>query len=301
VRGRSLSIPRSVASVLLGMTCAVAVGSACRSVSVEFGTVPAQSTGVAPPTQPALAPLAAAQPPTAPAFRATNPPAATPAAPTSTPVPENTPAPVVPSFAPRGEGQSRSGVIENSKQRDRYQFDGRQGQLVEVRAKRTSGVTLAPRIELVDPSGAREAEASVPNTAEQLVERKLASTGAYTIVISPFQGAGPYSVTWFLDRYGQLASGGRVNAEIADPYQKDRFRFEATQGQLLSAHVERTAGVSLQPWINLIDPSGASESSADSWPLGQVTVEWKLASSGTYMLVVGGQNTGPYLVTLSIH
>jgi hypothetical protein len=217
------------------------------------------------------------------------------------PVPEGTAASLVPSFAPRSEGQSRSGVIDNSQQRDAYRFDARQGQLLEARAKRTSGVTLQPRIELLDPSGAYEVQPGYPNGPELLVERQLSSTGAYTIVISPFQGAGPYSVTWFLDRYGQLANGGRVNGEISDPDQKDRFRFEATQGQLLSAQVQRTSGVSLLPWIELVDPRGARESATSSLSLAQITLETKLASSGTYTLVVGGQNTGPYLVTLSIH
>lgn len=305
MRCRTPSILRSVVAVLLGAACTVALGSACRSVSVEFGTLPAQPTGVAASTAAPSQQLAATPPPPALASEAIGAPTQTApptqATPTLAPVPESTVAPVVPSFAPRAEAQSHSGVIENSKQRDTYRFDGQQGQLLEVRAKRTSGVTLQPKIELLDPSGAYEYQSSFPNGADQLAERQLASTGAYTIVISPFQGGGPYSVTWFLDRYGQLANGGRVNAEITDPYQKDRFRFEASQGQLLSAQVQRTAGVSLQPWIYLIDPSGAMESSADAWTMGQVTLETKLASSGTYMLMVGGQNTGPYLVTLSIH
>jgi len=121
--------------------------------------------------------------------------------------------------------------------------------------------------------------------------------------ISPPGGDG---IGWFIDQgsttlaSGQLANGGQVTAELTDLNQKDRFRFEARQGQLLTARVQRTSGVSLQPWIELIDPSGAKESSANGYGNAQVTLESKLASSGTYTLVVGGQNTGPYLVTLSL-
>ena len=222
------------------------------------------------------------------------------AAATSGPVPATATSASVLSLAPHGAGSSGSGAITNQKQRDSYPFVGEQGQLIEVRAKRTSGVTLQPRIELLDPSGVNEVPYIVPFGPELLVERNLASTGSYTIVISASQGVGPYSVTWALDRFGQLANGGQVNAELTDPDQKDRFRFEARQSQLLTARVQRTSGVSLEPWIQLIDPSGAKESSANGYGNAQVTLESKLASSGTYTLVVGGQNTGPYLVTLSI-
>jgi hypothetical protein len=288
VAGASLSGRRLAATLV-----AVAVASACRSVSVEFGTLPLDPTDVAAPT-PVIA-----QQQVAPATEATRPAARTQVVPTLAPVPSPVLAAAVPAFAPRGEGSSRSGVITNSQQRDTYEFQGQQGQLLEVRAKRTSGVTLQPRIELVDPSGAYEVDSRYGRGPELLVEQKLASTGGYTIVITPYEGSGPYSVAWFLDRFGQLGDGGQVNAEIADPDQKDRYRFDATQGQLLKVQVQRTSGVSLQPWIDLVDPSGARESTADSRG-PQVTLETKLASGGSYTLVVGGHDTGPYLVTLSI-
>jgi hypothetical protein len=69
---------------------------------------------------------------------------------------------------------------------------------------------------------------------------------------------------------------------------------------LLTAQVQRTSGVSLGPRLDVLDPTGATEQSADGYGAAQVKLETKLASGGTYMLVVGGKNTGPYMVTLSI-
>jgi hypothetical protein len=221
------------------------------------------------------------------------------AAEVAVPAPESV-TPSGPSFAPAGTRGSGSGVMTNTQQRDRYSFEGAQGQLLEVRAKRTSGVTLIPQVALLDPSGVDELPPSFPARPELLVERRLASTGEYTIVVSPVQGSGPYTLTWDLDRFGQLSSGGQVNAEITDPDQKDRFHFDGKQGQLLTARMQRTSGVSLQPWIDLVDPTGTSEKTVDGFGQPQVTLEAKLASSGTYMLKVGGRNTGPYVVTLSL-
>jgi hypothetical protein len=268
------------------VACAVAVGSACRSVSVEIGTLSGSPTAV-----PTLSTVVPVQPRTAQQTQQT----------VALPTPGIVSGDAMSSFAPRGTGGSGSATIVNREQRDSYPFDGLQGQLLEVRAKRTSGVTLEPRIEVLDPSGVNELSPGLLQFGpEVLVERKLASTGRYSIVISASQGAGPYSVEWSLDRFGQLTSDAQVAAEIAHPNQKDRYRFEATQGQLLNARVQRSSGVSLQPSINLIDPSGALEDSVDAFGLAQATLQRKLASSGTYLLVVGGTNTGPYQVTLSL-
>jgi hypothetical protein len=269
------------------IACALVVGSACRSVSVEFNVLSAASTPV---------PTAASATPVQQGASLAN--DSKPTVDPTVPAPGSVSSGL--SFAPRGVNDTASGTIASQGQHDSFPFQGTQGQLLELRVKRTSGVTLFPRVELLDPSGASESPFSGSSGPDALLEYKLASTGAYTIEVRAFQGLGPYSVSWSLDRFGQLVNGGQVSAELANPSQHDRYRFEASQGQLLTAQVQRTSGVSLVPWLDLLDPTGATEQSADGYGAAQVKLETKLASSGTYMLVVGGKNTGPYMVTLSI-
>ena len=89
--------------------------------------------------------------------------------------------------------------------------------------------------------------------------------------------------------------------ELAEAGQVDRYRFQANQGQLLTAHAQRAAGVSLEPGLSLIDPSDAREMGRGALGQGEVTVAGKLASGGMYTLAVsGGGSFGPYVVSLSL-
>jgi hypothetical protein len=227
-------------------------------------------------------------------------PSPTPAAAGATPTLAATAAPELTgeSFAPRGVTQTVSGAITATGQKDRYQFDGVQGQLLEARVKRTSGISLQPSLELIDPTGHSEASTFMI-TEESTLARRLASSGSYTLVITG-SGQGPYVATWSLDRFGQLASGGEVSAELTERNQMDRYRFQARQGQTVEARVKRTSGISLQPGLDLYDPMLLREASAITSFTGEAHLERQLASSGTYELVVSGSGQGPYTVTLTI-
>ena len=203
------------------------------------------------------------------------------------------------SFAPRGVTQSVSGAINARDQKDRYRFDGVQGQLLEARVRRTSGISLQPTLVLVDPTGASEANTFATVGEEVIIARRLASTGAYTLMVTG-SGQGPYVATWSLDRFGQLVSGGEVSAEITERNQQDRYHFEARQGQVLDARVTRTSGVSLHPGLELVDPMGLREAYTIITLNADAHLERQLASSGTYQLVVSGSGLGPYTVSLTL-
>lgn len=225
---------------------------------------------------------------------------ATPGPPTAgQPIAAAGPKPSADSFAPRGVTQTVAGNIANSNQADRHKVQAKQDQILEVRVKRTSGVSLRPSIVLVDPTGQSEADAS-PNGSEAFLIRRLASSGEYTIVVRAYEGLGPYSATWWIDRMGGLGNGGEVSAAITDNGQMDRYLFNGRQGQRLEARVKRTSGISLRPFIQLIDPTGQRE--ADASPSGsEAFLERQLASSGTYTLVISAyEGQGPYSVTLAI-
>jgi hypothetical protein len=267
----------------------VTLPATCRSLSIEVGTPGlANAPAVAAPTS--VPPLTQVSSPTPTSIAATTGPA-TELLPT--------PTPAIPSFAPKAVASGQAaGEILNSRQADLYKLDGQAGQWLEVNVQRLGG-RLSPYLELIDPSGVDE----IPWTGALVVSpvlHKLVSTGPYAIRITAYDTTGPYSIAWSLDRFGQLADGGRTTSEITDSFRADRYRFEGGQGQTLRAHVQRTAGVSLQPSTQLVDPSGAREASADSVGQPNVLLQTKLASSGAYVLVVGGRNTGPYEVTVSL-
>ena len=294
----------------------------CRSLRVELSaTGPTPAAGEsAPPMPPPEAPAvveAAAPSPTVVAHTpeatraATTAPAATntPVPATAIPTPLATPIPTslatvvadppTGSFAPRGVTQSVSGAINARDQKDRYRFDGVQGQLLEARVRRTSGISLQPTLVLVDPTGASEANTFATVGEEVIIVRRLASTGAYTLVVTG-SGQGPYVAAWSLDRFGQLVSGGEVSAEITERNQQDRYHFEARQGQVLDARVTRTSGVSLHPGLELVDPMGLREAYTIITLNADAHLERQLASSGTYQLVVSGSGLGPYTVSLTL-
>ena len=284
--------------VVLALTAA-----GCRSLRVELsatGPTPAAGDAARPAAPPDSTRLPTAAPP------ATDTPV--PAVPTLTPVATAVPtttlaATAVPdltadSFAPQGVTQTVSGAINTTGQKDRYRFDAVQGQLVEARVKRTSGISLQPGLELIDPTGHSEATTLIVNE-ESALARRLASSGTYTLVVSG-SGQGPYVATWSLDRIGQLASGGEVSAEISERDQWDRYHFQAHQGQVVDARVKRTSGISLQPGLDLYDPMGLREAYTITSFTGEAHLERQLASSGTYTLVVSGSGQGPYTVSLTL-
>ena len=205
------------------------------------------------------------------------------------------PQPTAASEATHGQTQAETGSISAQGQRNRYSFDGRQGQQLELRAKRTSGVTITPGLILIDPSGKEEASAGTGFCEpESFVERRLASTGTYTIVVVGACGTtGPYSVAWNLDRIGLLVPGSDVSGQIADRGQRDRYKLDAQQGQILELRVNRMSGVTLTPGLILIDPTGAEEAGAGTGFCNPESfLKRKLASSGTYtVIVVGACNT----------
>jgi hypothetical protein len=301
--------------VVLALTAA-----GCRSLRVELSaTGPTPAAGeAARPAAPPEAPVVEAAPP-APAVTSATPdptraPNAAPPA-TNTPVSVPTPTPMpaastptlaataVPdltadSFAPQGVTQTVSGAINATGQKDRYRFDAAQGQLLEARVKRTSGISLQPGLELIDPTGHSEATTFIVNE-ESTMARRLASSGTYTLVVSG-SGQGPYVAAWSLDRIGQLASGGEVSAEITERDQWDRYHFQARQGQVVDARAKRTSGISLQPGLDLYDPMGLREAYTITSFTGEAHLERQLASSGTYTLVVSSSGLGPYTVSLTL-
>jgi len=175
--------------------------------------------------------------------------------------------------------------------------------------KRLSGAGLIPAIELIDPSGLKEDSAGAFDNAygdksQSLVERKLLRSGTYTLVVSG-SGTGSYGVTLTLDRFVQVTSGAAVSGQIADPNQKDRYQLAATQGQQLVVRVARTGGIRLIPSITLVDPSGLKEDSAGAFDnvygdKSQSLLQRRLASSGTYVIVVSGSGTGPYVISVAV-
>jgi len=286
----------------------------CRSLRVDLSTTgptPAAGETARPAAPPGVPAIEAAGPSPA-AIAATPDPtrAPTPTAvrATNTPAPVPTPTPVATavavadpsgdSFAPRGVTQNVSGAINARDQKDRYQFDGVQGHLLEARVRRTSGISLQPALDLVDPTGRSEAN-TLSVGDESVMVRRLASTGIYTLMVTG-SGQGPYVAAWALDRFGQLASGGEVSAEITERNQQDRYHFEARQGQVVDARVKRTSGISLQPGFDLFDPMGLREAYTIAGYSGEAHLERQLDSSGTYQLVVSNSGQGPYTVSLTL-
>jgi len=218
-------------------------------------------------------------------------------------VPSPTAAPPAGAFPPRGVSHAVSGAVGGAGQPDRYAFRAERGQLLEARLKRAPGGGLYGALALVAPSGAQERCVSPNDRGEAFLEvRELASSGAYALAVSGVGGTtGPYTLTWTLDRFGRLVDGAAVDAEIGESGQWDRYRIEARQGQRLEARVRRASGVGFYGTLSLVDSAGAEEQGGTPNDQGGAFLRvQRLASSGTYTLVVSGVGgaVGPYTVSL---
>jgi hypothetical protein len=221
-------------------------------------------------------------------------------------VPTPAGSPPGPALSPSGD--TVGGGVDADHPVHRFPFQGRQGQRLEVWARRAAGVTLVPQVTLVDPWGAREAKRESPYGGQSAhLDLLLQSTGQYVLEVRGYADTtGPLSMTYVLDRIGAIQAGAPVAGEIVNPgQQKDWYRFTGTQGARVRIKAQRAGGVTFIPNVELVDPWGAKEDEdrVRGYAGGPAVavIEKALVSSGVYTIVVSGyaDTTGPYSVSLT--
>jgi FlgD Ig-like domain len=199
----------------------------------------------------------------------------------------------------------RTGNMSGPGDMDAYTFNGNAGEHVLIAAV-TSGGALNTNISLYPPGGG---PAILQSSADR-GDATLTASGRWTILIEDISDANPgnYSLS-LLDLSGQLTSladpdGGALYSNqvragstnvIAD---LDAFTFSGLAGDRVVMNAVATGGdVSYNTALFLYPPGGGTYVTAS---FGD-RIDYQLASSGTYVLVVQDQSllyTGTYSVSL---
>jgi hypothetical protein len=203
-------------------------------------------------------------------------------------------------------GGSGTAVIEDLEAVDRWRFDGVAGQGVRVEAKATADQFFPPTVEVLDPFGR---PLGTQLFAVPQADVILPSDGEYVIQVrgDPFS-LPPVSYEVELDALpivdrGELASGDTGSGSIDEESQRDHWSFDGSEGETITIDVVATPGSSLDPFLGLLDPSGAIIAEDDDGGVdlnSQLTVT--LPQDGEYVIEVrgfDGASRGAYEVSIS--
>ncbi|MBI2906474.1 MAG: hypothetical protein HYX92_02330 [Chloroflexi bacterium] len=206
-------------------------------------------------------------------------------------------------------GQSVNGSIAYTTPFERWTFQGAQGQLVII-TMGTSAGNLDPYLELLDPSGAREAfdKDTGPGKAARISTRLL-KTGQYTILAKDVDSftIGNY-VLRLTDpaHLPNLASGQSVKASIQQAAFSDLYTFLGTAGGGIILTVDSVGGLGL-PYLELLNRNGmliASTSTTTCSPGVNQAMLRALPDDGPYVVAVydyWGITPGSYSLILSTY
>jgi len=245
--------------------------------------------------------------------------------------------------------QTATGSVDDVYRGDYYQFSGLSGEIVTIEHCRTDltggdSSDLDPYLCLIDPWGVELAsdddsagDCLVPGPfgAALIANFELPASGVYTIVASSYQGygneTGTYRVTLcgtnstdlvlVVDEGSSCAAIGVAQqvrtGSIDSAGAGDHWEFDGTAGEIVTIQLCRTdntgSGTStLDPYLCLLDPSGAEVAQDDDsngdcavpGPYGASILNgFELPTTGTYTVVAssfqgGGSETGTYRLVL---
>jgi hypothetical protein len=197
-------------------------------------------------------------------------------------------------------GQVVMGSIGVPDQLNPYTLTVADNDVVTIRASRTSGSSLIPRLELYDSAG------TLIVSANYVITRTFPSTGGtYTVLLrdDSSSNTGGYAITWQslvnscapLIASGQVVSGTIDGTVSSPPW--GIYSFTARANDVVTIRASRTSGY-LYPYLELYGPTGALVGTASSSPLAQL--DKTLTETGTYTVVlrdVNNVNTGTYTLT----
>ncbi len=183
---------------------------------------------------------------------------------------------------------------------DSYIFTVAANEVVTIRASRTSGYNLVPRLELYDSAGA------LIVTAVNAITRTFTTGGTYTVMVRDDTSfnTGGYAITWqslVNSCAGSVACGQDVSGTIGTAVSTPPwsfYTFAGSAGDVVTIRARQTTGNYLYPNIELYGPTGVLVGSTYSTTLAQL--DRTLSEAGTYTIVVrdySNVNPGTYTLT----
>ena len=203
------------------------------------------------------------------------------------------------SAATIGFGETVSGTISTSGEKDSYTFTASAGDTVYTRM--VSSWQQYPQIQLYDPYGTLIADANGISWRNSNTSH-LDSTGTYTIIVGDGHiGSATGTYGLFLQRTNNsgnappIAFGETKNGTISTIGEMKSYNFTASAGD--TVYTRMVSSWQQDPHIQLFAPNGTriAEANGLSWMNSNTS---RLDSTGTYTIIVGdghiGSATGTY-------
>ena len=185
---------------------------------------------------------------------------------------------------------------------DRLHFEGTAGQQVFVELSHSTLPNQCGLAELDGPDGGDLGGACATGGSGDFNRVVLPSTGQYTVVIEPKNGAtGSVDVQLItdVDQTGTITAGGpAVTATIAQPGATSSFAFQGTPGQQVFVELSGSTLAAQCGIIDLVAPNGDDIASGCVVDSGSYLSATPLTVSGTYTIQVAPK--GPITGKLSI-
>jgi uncharacterized protein YdeI (BOF family) len=185
--------------------------------------------------------------------------------------------------------------IIQSLQKDQFVFQGRQGEVVQLVAARTSGdANFKPYIKVYAPNNNgtlmsafwinQDKQFTLPRTGTYLVQVQddnLRDLGSYKLGLEKINPASPNPVI--------LRPGVTLQGRIGESLQKDQFVFNGRAGQNVELLVTRTSGsANFRPYVKVYAPSNPGVPISEFW--FNQTRRFKLPATGTYLIQIQDDN-----------
>ncbi|MBS3906841.1 MAG: pre-peptidase C-terminal domain-containing protein [Syntrophaceae bacterium] len=180
-------------------------------------------------------------------------------------------------------GQALSGSIGAADEVDFYTFSASANDVVTLRARKTSGGSFFPRMELYGPTGSLI-------VSDYQIDRTLTAAGTYKVLVRDFENVntGDYAVYWekvkepcnvVMDVPCDQVVSGSIGTG-ADPPPWRVYRFTGAVNDAVTIRVRHTSEGSFRPVIELYDPNGTV---LNNW---YSQINQTLTVAGSYTILV---------------
>jgi RHS repeat-associated protein len=207
-------------------------------------------------------------------------------------------------ITPAPGGTSASTTIETPGQQAPLIFNGTAGQLVSVWTSNSGSLSCNLHISIVGPDGSILGNIFQCNNPFFLNPVTLPTTGVYSVVIAPSNGAtGSATVTLWLfnEQTGTITSGVPVPLTFNTPGQNAQLSFNGTAGEMASVSSTNSDSLSCNFHISIVGPDGSTLGTtwwcSDSLSLNPIT----LPTTGIYTVLIAPSSgvTGTATVLLT--
>lgn len=195
-------------------------------------------------------------------------------------------------------GNSVSGSISNGSWCD-YTFDGTRGATVTIRMTKINS-TLDPYLQLRGPRGVVVSDDDSAGDYNSLISNySLPESGRYTIRARSYDSNGQGGFTLQFQMTSGSVCGGPIqpnawinNQQINAVGQRCSYTFQGTRARSVSIAMAKQGQSSLDPWLDLVDPSGyVVISDDDSYGGSDALIkDYPLQQSGQYTIIARAYN-----------